>query len=92
MTVVLSIAIVLALVCFGLATVLAMLRLLRGPTAHDRVLALDFIYTNAMLMVLVLGIAHESSMYFEVTLLMALFGFVASTALVKFLLRGEVIE
>ena len=89
---VLSVAIAVTLACFALAIVLATLRVLRGPTAQDRVLALDFIYLNAMLIVLVLGIEHASSMYFEAALLMALFGFVSSTALAKFLLRGEVIE
>ncbi len=41
---------------------------------------------------LVLAIRYDSSMYFEGALLMALFGFVGSAALAKFLLRGEVIE
>ena len=45
-----------------------------------------------MLVVLVLGIRYTSSMYFEVALLIALFGFVGSAAMAKFLLRGEVIE
>jgi len=40
----------------------------------------------------VLGIRYASQMYFEAALLMALFGFLTSTALAKFLLRGEVIE
>jgi multisubunit Na+/H+ antiporter MnhF subunit len=41
---------------------------------------------------LVLGIQYGSSNYFEAALLVALFGFVGSTAMAKFLLRGEVIE
>jgi multicomponent K+:H+ antiporter subunit F len=45
-----------------------------------------------LLIVLVLGIRNSSTMYFEAALLMALFGFVSSTALAKFLFRGEVIE
>jgi multicomponent K+:H+ antiporter subunit F len=80
------------LVCFALAIALATLRLIRGPSAQDRVQALDFIYVNGMLVVLTLGIRYASSMYFEAALLMALFGFVSSTALAKFLFRGEVIE
>ena len=38
------------------------------------------------------GIQYGSSNYFEAALLVALFGFVGSTAMAKFLLRGEVIE
>ena len=78
--------------CFVLAISLALWRLLRGPSAQDRVLALDLIYVNGLLIVLVLGIRYASQMYFEAALLMALFGFLTSTALAKFLLRGEVIE
>ena len=92
MTSVLSLAIPATLICFALAIALATLRLLRGPSAQDRIQAVDFIYVNGMLVVLVLGIRYASSMYFEAALLMALFGFVSSTALAKFLFRGEVIE
>lgn len=81
-----------ALGCYAIAMVLALLRLLRGPSAQDRVLALDFIYINGMLAMLVLGIRYASTMYFDGALLVALFGFVSSAALAKFLLRGEVIE
>lgn len=78
--------------CYALAMALALWRLLRGPAAQDRVLSLDFIYVNGMLVILVLGIRYASLMYFEAALLIALFGFVSSTVLAKFLLRGEVIE
>lgn len=77
---------------YALAMVIALLRVMRGPNAQDRVLALDFIYINGMLAMLVLGIRYESAMYFEAALLIALFGFVSSAALAKFLFRGEVIE
>jgi multicomponent K+:H+ antiporter subunit F len=91
-TTVLSATILAALACYSLAMVLTLVRLLRGPSAQDRVLALDFLYVNGMLVMLVLGIRFASSMYFVAALLIALFGFVSSAALAKFLLRGEVIE
>ena len=47
---------------------------------------------NGMLVMLTLGIFFASGMYFVAALLIALFGFVSSAALAKFLLRGEVIE
>jgi multicomponent K+:H+ antiporter subunit F len=92
MTSVLLAAVIATLACYAIAMVLALVRLLRGPTAQDRVLALDFLYINGMLVMLVLGIRYVSSMYFVAALMIALFGFVASAALAKFLLRGEVIE
>jgi multicomponent K+:H+ antiporter subunit F len=86
------IAVGVTLALYVLAIGVALGRLLRGPRAQDRVLALDFIYVVAMLAMLVLGVRYDSAMYFEGALLMALFGFVGSAALAKFLLRGEVIE
>ena len=85
-------AIVFTLGCYVLALALALLRLYRGPSAQDRVLAMDLIYTIGMLVMMVLAIRYRSSMYFEAALLIALFGFVSSMAMAKFLLRGEVIE
>ena len=85
-------AIVFAQACFALSMGLALVRLLRGPSAQDRVLAMDLICTVAMLMMMVLAIRYRSSMYFEAALLIAVFGFIGSAAMAKFLLRGEVIE
>lgn len=91
MSPVLSVAITATLILHAVALGIALVRLMRGPTAQDRVLALDFMYVVGMLMMLVLGIRYDSEMYFEGALLMVLFGFVGSVALAKFLLRGEVI-
>ena len=89
---VLSWALPLALVLLAIAMLCCLVRLLKGPAAQDRVLALDCMYLNGMLLMLVLGILYDSNAYFEAALLVALFSFVGSTAMAKFLLRGEVIE
>jgi multicomponent K+:H+ antiporter subunit F len=88
----LTVAIFFALGCYVLAMMLTLYRLFYGPSAQDRVQAIDYLYIMAMLVILVLGIRYSSDIYFEVALLIALFGFVSSSALAKFLLRGEVIE
>lgn len=88
----LTYALTLALFLLAAAMGCCLVRLLKGPTAQDRVLALDCMYINGMLLMLVLGITYSSSVYFEAALLIALFGCVSSTAMAKFLLRGEVIE
>jgi len=81
-----------AMLLLVLAMLLTLVRLLRGPTAQDRVLALDGMYLNGMLLMLVLAMHYQSNVYFEAALLIALFGCVGTTAMAKFLLRGEVIE
>jgi multicomponent K+:H+ antiporter subunit F len=76
----------------GLAMLFAVYRLLRGPRAQDRVLALDTLYVNAMLLIITFGIRTGTTLYFEAALVVGMLGFVSTAALAKFLLRGEVIE
>ena len=92
MSALLSAAIAFTLGCYALASTLVLLRLIKGPRAQDRVFALDLLYFHAMLVMLVLGIRRQSDAYFEAALLIALFSFVSSSAMAKFILRGEVIE
>lgn len=87
-----SSALLIAQLLVSLAMACALYRLLRGPRAQDRVLALDTLYVNAMLLMLILGIREATSLYFEAALVIGMLGFVATVALAKFLLRGEVIE
>lgn len=85
-------ALLLAQVMLAVAMGCAALRLLAGPRAQDRVLALDTLYVNAAMLLLVFGIRTGTTHYFEAALLITLLGFVATAALSKFLMRGEVIE
>ena len=85
-------ALALAQVLLALAMACAAVRLLRGPRAQDRVLALDTLYVNAMLLMLTFGMRTGTVLYFEAALVIGMLGFVATAALAKFLLRGEVIE
>jgi len=67
-------------------------RLIRGPRAQDRVMALDALYMNGLLSIVMLGIRTGTQLYFEAALVIALTGFVSTSAVAKFLMRGEVIE
>jgi multicomponent K+:H+ antiporter subunit F len=89
---ILTVAITLAQVALIAAMGLAALRVIRGPRAQDRVLALDALYVNAMLLLLTLGMRTGSVFFFEVALVIAMLGLVATVALAKFLMRGVVIE
>ena len=81
-----------AQVMLGLAMCCATYRLVAGPRAQDRILGLDTLYVNAMLMLVTFGIRTGSTLYFEAALVIGLLGFVSTLALAKFLMRGEVIE
>lgn len=88
----LSLALVFAIGAVGLAMLLCGWRLLRGPSAADRVLALDTLYVNVVAFVVLLGIRQGTGLYFEAALLIALLGFVSTVALGRYLQRGDVIE
>lgn len=92
MTSVVTFAIWFAQACIVLAMVCCTIRLLLGPTAQDRILALDTLWMCAMLLALMLGVRFANQVYFELAMLVALTGFVSSIALAKFLMRGEIIE
>jgi multicomponent K+:H+ antiporter subunit F len=81
-----------AIVGFALAMLLATWRLVRGPTLPDRILALDTLYVNSMALLILLGIAFDTNLYFEAALIIAMLGFVGTIALSKYLLRGDIVE
>ena len=89
---ILTAALAVAQVALAHAMAMAVARMIRGPRAQDRVLALDALYLNCMLLLVTLGIRTGSAFFFEASLIIAMLGFVATTALAKFLMRGEVIE
>lgn len=86
----LDLATLAALAMFGIAMLLVVVRLIRGPGLPDRILALD------MLTVLVLGfvaalVVRTGAFYLlDIALALALLGFLSTLALVRYLLiRAE---
>jgi multicomponent K+:H+ antiporter subunit F len=53
---------------------------------------LDTMVINALGIVVMLGIHQGAQIYFEVSLLIAMLGFVSTVALARFMLRGDIIE
>ncbi|WP_427309606.1 K+/H+ antiporter subunit F [Cupriavidus sp. H39] len=88
----LAIVIPVCLAILGLAFLLTLARLLRGPSLPDRIVALDTLNINAIALIVVLGISLDSELFFEAALLLAVMGFVATVALSKYLQRGDIIE
>lgn len=87
-----AIVIPIAFALVAAAVAITFWRLLRGPSAPDRILALDTLYVNTIALLVLLGIHLDSPLYFEAALLIALMGFVGTVALCKYLLRGDIIE
>lgn len=76
----------------GLSLLLNVWRLLIGPSAPDRILALDTMYINSIALIILYGMSMGTALYFEAALLIAMLGFVSTVAVCKYLLRGDIIE
>jgi multicomponent K+:H+ antiporter subunit F len=81
-----------ATLMLGVALLLNVYRLVTGPDAPDRILALDTLYVNAAGLIIVYGIATASRLYFETALLIAALGFIGTVALAKYVARGDIAE
>ncbi len=88
----LNIALFVAAVMLLAALGLNLWRLLRGPDAIDRILALDTLYINAVALLGIYGLYLKDVVYFESALLIALLGFIGTVSLARHLLRGDIIE
>jgi multicomponent K+:H+ antiporter subunit F len=88
----LSLALDISLGMLALSMTLCFLRLALGPTLPDRILALDTLYVNAIAFLVIFGLRIDNQVYFEAALLIAMFGFVGTVALAKYLTRGGIVE
>lgn len=87
-----NLALVIAFVTLALGQILSMVRVVLGPTPGDRILALDTMVINALGLVVLFGVYQGVQIYFEVSLLIAMLGFVSTVAIARFILRGDIIE
>jgi multicomponent K+:H+ antiporter subunit F len=85
-------ALAFAFTAFGLALLMNLWRLFGAENAIERILAVDTMVINVIALIILYGIDKGTGVYFEAALLLAMFGFVATVAYCKFLLRGDVIE
>ncbi|MDX9875437.1 MAG: K+/H+ antiporter subunit F [Spongiibacteraceae bacterium] len=88
----LTLALQAALTLTAVALLLNVVRLLRGPSLPDRVLALDTLYINALALIILASMLWRTTLHFEAAVLIAAIGFFSTVAVAKFLCRGDIIE
>ena len=81
-----------SIIMLTISILIALFRVIRGPSLPDRILALDSIGYNIIGIVAILCILLDSSSYLETILLIGILAFLSTVALCKFLERGVVIE
>jgi multicomponent Na+:H+ antiporter subunit F len=80
----------LTLAVLVIAFVLFSLRMLRGPTLADRVLALDGMLVAGISVLLVQAMATGRGAFLQVAVLLALVGFISTSVIARFIEgRGE---
>jgi multicomponent Na+:H+ antiporter subunit F len=69
-----------ALAVCGVTVLLAVVRLVRGPSVADRVVALDLLSAVAVGIIAAWSVAADDPVYLDVALLVALLAFLATVA------------
>lgn len=82
----------LAIGILAVALLLCLVRLVRGPSVPDRILALDTLYVDTIALLVVVGIRFAEPAFFDGALVIALLGFVGTVALAKYQLRGDIVD
>ena len=81
-----------SLVITSVSLLLALVRAVIGPTTNDRIMALD---TLGMMLVAIIGMMmmlHETVIYADIALVVAIIGFVGTITMCKFLEKGDIID
>ena len=82
----LDVAVRIALVVLSLSFLLTVLRVLKGPTLPDRILALDMLVAVGIGFIAVTGIASDVTFNVDIAIALGLVGFLATIAFARFVL------
>ena len=72
-----------------LAAIIALIRVVKGPTAPDRVVGLDTINTIIIVSMVVFGAAFKDVIYIDVAIVYALLSYISTLFIAKYLEGGE---
>ena len=77
------------LIALSLSIIMAMIRVIKGPTAPDRVVGLDTINTIVIAAMVIFGVAAGSVIYIDVAIVYALLSFISTLFIAKYLEGGD---
>lgn len=69
--------------------VVSLIRIFRGPTILDRMLAYDLITVSAVAIAVLAGIRWQTAVYLDWVLIISLLGFLSTVALTLYLVRAS---
>jgi multisubunit Na+/H+ antiporter MnhF subunit len=80
------------LIIISISIALCMIRVYKGPTTPDRVIALDTVAVNVLAFIAVLSMHLNTEMFFDAVLVIAVIAFVGTVAIAKYLMKGDIIK
>lgn len=78
-----------ALVILGIALLLAVVRLVKGPTLPDRIVAMDLVGVLVVGLIVVLAASTQVPATLDAAIVIALIGFVGTVAYATYVERGH---
>lgn len=88
----LDIVLKISLTGFSLSSVLLLIRVIKGPSVPDRIVALDAMGINLAAITGVASMLFHTKAFLDVILLFGILAFIGTVAFSKFLQKGEAIE
>ena len=79
----------LVVIALTLCSILALIRVIRGPSAPDRVVGVDTINTMVIVGMIAFGIAYREVIYIDVAIVYALLSFISTLFIARYLEGGE---
>lgn len=84
----LNICAIFALGALTVSFLLVVVRVIKGPSLPDRILALDMLVAVAIGFIAVLGVRSGFTLYVDVAIALGLVGFLATVAFARFVMSG----
>lgn len=79
--------IVIGAIAYAVLAILLFIRFIKGPTAADRMLAVDEIDNLACLMLVFYSLYTERAIYLDIAIVTALLGFISTVFVARYLER-----
>jgi multicomponent Na+:H+ antiporter subunit F len=76
---------ILTVVCLAILMALATVRLVLGPTAPDRVIALDTVNTLTIAAMIIFGVIYQEIIFVDVAIVYGLLSFVSTLYIAKYI-------
>jgi len=87
-----SVFIDIGLIVFSLSTLAMALRIIKGPTLPDRVVAADGATSHVIGLTILVGMKMNNPLFFDIAIAFAILSFFSSVIVGKYIAKGTVID